>query len=193
MGLTFSALGPFGPWPSTNETRWPRVRSSNRTLSTCAPQKLDARAVGRTGARAGPAGLGAGRSRGDRPPSQRGRCLRKTLRAARSRRSRDPLYTAHFRSILQAAGVQALRLPAYCPNLNAYAERFVNSIKHECLRHIIPSASVICAASCANSWSATTPSATTSASPTSSPSPPASHSTTWAASNDDKDSGACSC
>jgi transposase InsO family protein len=51
---------------------------------------------------------------------------------------RDPLYTAHFRSILQAAGVRALRLPAYSPNLNAYAERFVRSIKHECLRHIIP-------------------------------------------------------
>jgi transposase InsO family protein len=51
---------------------------------------------------------------------------------------RDPLYTAHFRSILQAAGLRVLRLPAYSPNLNAYAERFVRSIKHECLRHIIP-------------------------------------------------------
>ena len=51
---------------------------------------------------------------------------------------RDPLYTAHFRSILQAAGVQVLRLPAFSPNLNAYAERFVRSVKHECLRHIIP-------------------------------------------------------
>jgi putative transposase len=51
---------------------------------------------------------------------------------------RDPLYTAHFRSILEAAGVHPLRLPAYSPNLNAYAERFVRSVKHECLRHIIP-------------------------------------------------------
>ena len=31
IGLTFSALGPFGPWPSVNETRWPCLRSSNRT------------------------------------------------------------------------------------------------------------------------------------------------------------------
>jgi putative transposase len=46
---------------------------------------------------------------------------------------RDPLYTAHFRSILDAAGVALLRLPANSPNLNAYAERFVLSIKHECL------------------------------------------------------------
>src|SRR5580704_17365927 len=40
---------------------------------------------------------------------------------------RDPLYTAHFRTLLQAAGVQLLRLPSRSPNLNAYAERFVRS------------------------------------------------------------------
>jgi transposase InsO family protein len=34
--------------------------------------------------------------------------------------------------------VALLRLPVNSPNLNAYAERFVLSIKHECLRHIIP-------------------------------------------------------
>ena len=51
---------------------------------------------------------------------------------------RDPLYTAHFRTLLQVAGVQLLRLPSSSPNLNAYAERFVRSIKHECLRHIVP-------------------------------------------------------
>jgi len=51
---------------------------------------------------------------------------------------RDPLYTAHFRTLLQVAGVQLVRLPSRSPNLNAYAERFVRSIKHECLRHIVP-------------------------------------------------------
>lgn len=51
---------------------------------------------------------------------------------------RDPLYTAHFRSLLAAAGVRLLYLPAQSPNLNAYAERFVRSIKRECLWHIIP-------------------------------------------------------
>ena len=30
------------------------------------------------------------------------------------------------------------RLPPSSPNLNAYAERFVRSIKQECLRHIVP-------------------------------------------------------
>jgi putative transposase len=51
---------------------------------------------------------------------------------------RDPLYTAHFKAILGSANVELLRLPAKSPNLNAYAERFVRSIKNECLRHIVP-------------------------------------------------------
>jgi transposase InsO family protein len=51
---------------------------------------------------------------------------------------RDPLYTTHFRTLLQGAGVQLLRLPSRSPNLNAYAARFVRSIKRECLRHIVP-------------------------------------------------------
>jgi len=50
---------------------------------------------------------------------------------------RDPLYTAHFRTLLQGVGVQLL-LPSRSPNLNAYAERFVRSIKFECLQHIVP-------------------------------------------------------
>src|SRR5450432_119316 len=51
---------------------------------------------------------------------------------------RDPLYTAHFKEILASANVELLRLPARSPNLNAYAERFVGSIKSECLRHSAP-------------------------------------------------------
>jgi hypothetical protein len=51
---------------------------------------------------------------------------------------RDPLFSASFRSILASAGVKALRLPARSPNLNAFAERFVRSIKSECLARIIP-------------------------------------------------------
>jgi transposase InsO family protein len=51
---------------------------------------------------------------------------------------RDPLYTAHLQSLLETSGVELLRLPAKSPNLNAYAERFVRSIKDQCLSHIIP-------------------------------------------------------
>jgi putative transposase len=51
---------------------------------------------------------------------------------------RDPLFTRQFRNLLSASGVEAVRLPARSPNLNAYAERFVRSIKSECLRRVNP-------------------------------------------------------
>ena len=51
---------------------------------------------------------------------------------------RDPLYTRVFGEILTSAGVQPIRLPSKSPNLNAYAERFVRSIKAECLHRIVP-------------------------------------------------------
>jgi putative transposase len=51
---------------------------------------------------------------------------------------RDPLYTERFKQLLATANVCLLRLPANSPNLNAYAQRFVRSIKQECLRHIVP-------------------------------------------------------
>jgi len=50
---------------------------------------------------------------------------------------RDPLYTAKFESILKAAGVEPVKLPPRSPNLNAHAERFVRSVKEECLGHLI--------------------------------------------------------
>ena len=50
---------------------------------------------------------------------------------------RDPLYTDKFDSILKAAGVDPVKLPPRSPNLNAYAERFVRSIKEECLDRLI--------------------------------------------------------
>ena len=50
---------------------------------------------------------------------------------------RDPLFTEAFRRILKEAGVESIRLPAKSPNLNAYAERFVLSIRSECLNHMI--------------------------------------------------------
>jgi putative transposase len=50
---------------------------------------------------------------------------------------RDPLYTAAFRRLLRSAGVEPLWLPARSPNLNAYAERFVRSIRDDCLNHVV--------------------------------------------------------
>ena len=50
---------------------------------------------------------------------------------------RDPLFTVAFRGTLAAAGVQVVRLPPRSPNLNAYAERFVRTIKESCLDRLI--------------------------------------------------------
>lgn len=50
---------------------------------------------------------------------------------------RSSLYTEQFRHVLLSAGVQSFRLPPRSPNLNAHAERFVRSIKSECLDRLI--------------------------------------------------------
>ena len=51
---------------------------------------------------------------------------------------RDPLFTKSFREVLGSSGVTTVKLPARSPDLNAYAERFVQSIKSECLAQIGP-------------------------------------------------------
>jgi len=51
---------------------------------------------------------------------------------------RDPLYTAAFRRLRRDSGVTPLVLPAWSPNLNACAERFVESVKSECLDRMVP-------------------------------------------------------
>ena len=51
---------------------------------------------------------------------------------------RDPLFTKAFRETLESSGVHPVMLPSRSPNLNAYAERFVRSIKSECLAQVIP-------------------------------------------------------
>lgn len=50
---------------------------------------------------------------------------------------RDGKYCERFRSRLRLCGIQPLRLPPQSPNLNAYAERFVRSIKEECLDRMV--------------------------------------------------------
>ena len=51
---------------------------------------------------------------------------------------RDPLFTKAFTEILRVAGVKTVKLPARSPDLNAFAERFVHSVRAECLRRVIP-------------------------------------------------------
>jgi putative transposase len=50
---------------------------------------------------------------------------------------RDPLFTAEFLSLLAAVGVEPVKLPPHSPNLNAYAERFVRTIKESCLDQLV--------------------------------------------------------
>jgi hypothetical protein len=50
---------------------------------------------------------------------------------------RDPLYTSEFRAAMKRGGVEVIRLPPSSPNLNAFAERFVLSIRSECLDRIV--------------------------------------------------------
>lgn len=50
---------------------------------------------------------------------------------------RDTKFCAAFRSALGSAGINAIPLPARSPNLNAFAERWVRSIKQECLSKLI--------------------------------------------------------
>ena len=50
---------------------------------------------------------------------------------------RDCKYSKQFRRLVQDGGTKVIRLPPLSPNLNAYAERFVRSIKDECLDRMI--------------------------------------------------------
>ena len=50
---------------------------------------------------------------------------------------RDPLFTTEFLKMLAETGVKSVKLPPRSPNLNAYAERFVRSIKESCLDRMI--------------------------------------------------------
>jgi len=51
---------------------------------------------------------------------------------------RDSKWTEGFRRIIQDAGVQIVLPPVPAPNANAHAERFVRSIREECLDRRVP-------------------------------------------------------
>jgi putative transposase len=50
---------------------------------------------------------------------------------------RDTKYTHAFDALLQDSGVEPIRLPPRSPDLNAYSERFVRSIKEEALEQMV--------------------------------------------------------
>ena len=50
---------------------------------------------------------------------------------------RDSKFCASFRSALATGGVKMIQLPPKSPNLNAFAERWIRSVKQECLSKVI--------------------------------------------------------
>src|SRR5215469_13544425 len=50
---------------------------------------------------------------------------------------RDAKFCWAFADVLQSRGIQCLTLPARSPNLNAFAERWIRSVKEECLSKLI--------------------------------------------------------
>ena len=50
---------------------------------------------------------------------------------------RDAKFCAAFVEVLASEGIRCLKLPPRSPNLNAFAERWVRSVKQECLSRLI--------------------------------------------------------
>ncbi len=49
----------------------------------------------------------------------------------------DTKFTKGFDAILKGDGTEILRVGPKAPNMNAFAERFVQTAKHECLDHFV--------------------------------------------------------
>jgi len=50
---------------------------------------------------------------------------------------RDPLFTEEFREVLKSSGIKPIRTLPMAPHLNCLMERFVRSIKSECLNRML--------------------------------------------------------
>jgi putative transposase len=50
---------------------------------------------------------------------------------------RDAKFSRVFDGIIRSAGVEIIRTPVQAPNANAYAERWVGSVRRECLDRLL--------------------------------------------------------
>ncbi|NDJ79073.1 MAG: transposase [Chloroflexi bacterium] len=52
-------------------------------------------------------------------------------------RDHDTRFTQSFDTVFEAAGIEIVNIPYQAPNANAFAERWVRSVREECLDHLI--------------------------------------------------------
>jgi len=52
-------------------------------------------------------------------------------------RDRDTKYVVNFDEVFRSEGAQILQTPFRTPNANAYAERFIRTVRTECLDHLL--------------------------------------------------------
>ncbi len=52
-------------------------------------------------------------------------------------RDRDAKFTTGFDAVLASVGIRAVRTPVASPRANAFAERFVRSVREDCLDHLL--------------------------------------------------------
>jgi transposase InsO family protein len=62
---------------------------------------------------------------------ERGRQFRFLLR------DRDTKFTANFDAVMASAGIRVVRTPVQAPRANAFAERWVGTVRRECLDHLL--------------------------------------------------------